>query len=74
MANNPSFLDPKMTPPTFEEWLKQVNAILLREFGLSSEDLPDQLYADMYEDGLTAQECVEAVREELDYDESDDFR
>ena len=37
------------TKKSFEEWMKQVDAILERRLGLSSLDLPDVCYADMYE-------------------------
>ena len=38
--------------PTFEEWIKRVNAFLTRTCGLIIDDLPDCNYATWYESRL----------------------
>lgn len=38
---------------TFEHWMKEVDRNISLEIGLSSEDLPDICYRDMYVDGKT---------------------
>lgn len=38
---------------TFDQWLKEVDAILVRTVGLSHLDLPDCCYRDWYEAGVT---------------------
>lgn len=35
----------------FSEWIQRVDNALEAHCGLTSEDLPDYLYADAYEDG-----------------------
>lgn len=40
-----------MPRKTFEEWKKEVDAIIKGRCGLSSEDLPDIDYSTMYEEG-----------------------
>lgn len=47
--------DKKMT---FETWLSHVNKLLLSEYGVEIEDLPDDLYRDTYDDGLTPKDMV----------------
>ena len=42
------------TGKTFEQWFSQVNAEISRKTGLTTDDLPDMCYLEMYEDGLTA--------------------
>jgi hypothetical protein len=49
---------------TFEEWMAQVDAILIKRFGIESADLPDCCYADWYEDGFTPSQAVEMALEE----------
>jgi len=38
--------------PDFNTWLKRVDNVLIRCVGLSTSDLPDCLYMDMYESRL----------------------
>lgn len=49
----------------FESWIKKVDILLEQEFGLGSEDLPDQCYADFYEDEYSPLECFNAVVDNL---------
>jgi hypothetical protein len=37
----------------FDSWMARVDAVLGKRCGLSSEDLPDMCYSDMYEDGVS---------------------
>ena len=37
---------------TFEQWKSEVDAIIERATGFSSDDLPDVCYMDMYEDDV----------------------
>lgn len=46
----------------FEEWMQEVDALLEDETGgLDSSTLPDQPYADYFEDGLSPEEVVRFV-------------
>jgi hypothetical protein len=45
------------TAPTFEEYMKQVDDMLIRRLGLGS----DECYRDMYENGYSAKEAAEEV-------------
>ncbi len=38
--------------PTFEEWKREVDSLLIHSIGISADDLPDCLYYDWYEDRL----------------------
>lgn len=38
---------------TFKGWMVQVDGILEAKLGLTSRDLPDLDYYDMFEDGMT---------------------
>jgi Family of unknown function (DUF5419) len=37
---------------TFEVWMKEVDRILDTACGLTSQDIPDWMYYDAYEDGV----------------------
>ena len=45
---------------TFDQWMKQVDALLIRWHGLASDDLPDWEWMDAFEDELSPEEAVEA--------------
>lgn len=47
----------------FEKWMKSVNEILVKKLGLSSDDLPDFLWMDIFEDGLTPRNAFESFIE-----------
>ncbi len=38
---------------SFEDYMKEVDAILSRRVGLTSSDLPDCMYCDWHEDGVS---------------------
>ena len=45
----------------FDIWMAKVDAILERKIGLSSADLPDWMYCDGYEDGMTPGQAAAAA-------------
>jgi hypothetical protein len=49
---------PAITPrDRFEAWLIQLDDICLQEMGISYQDLPDQLFRDWFDDGLTPEDA-----------------
>ena len=52
--------------PDFETWMREIDKILLSDIGVCHDDLPDQNYYDMWQDGFTPDEVVlEVLLEEL---------
>lgn len=49
---------------SFEGWMRQVDAALVSQVGLSSSDLPDQAYYDHYESGTEPKEVAQEILEE----------
>lgn len=49
---------------TFEEWMKAVDAGLVRVVLMDSRDLVDCNYRDWYDDEMSVDEAVQAVLEE----------
>lgn len=51
----------------FEDWFKVVDKEVIRQLGLSAEDLPDASYREMYEDGFSpkaaATRAIKAAKE-----------
>lgn len=43
---------------TFDDWMDQVNDVCEGKFGLSIHDLPDMLFRDAYEDGLSPEQFM----------------
>jgi hypothetical protein len=53
-----------MSKHTFEDWMKAVDNYLSNTCGLSSLDLPDVCYMDMYDDGSSPRSAAaHALRE-----------
>jgi len=50
---------------TFDQWMAAMDAILIRKFGLTSADLPDICYRDMYDDGESPAAAARQALEEL---------
>jgi hypothetical protein len=48
----------------FEQWMEAVDRVLLRKVGFTSSDLPDVLYRDWYDDGVTAAEAADMAIEQ----------
>lgn len=43
---------------SFNEWMREVDSIIDNKIGLSSADLPDQAYMDMWENGKSAKSAA----------------
>lgn len=43
----------------FNQWMAEVDRVLLKRSGFTSDCLADQTYADWYEDGITPAEAAE---------------
>ena len=52
---------------TFKAWMSKVNGIVESNVGLSTDDLPDVGYYDMFEDGLSPSEAAEEALAEAMY-------
>jgi hypothetical protein len=56
-----------MRNQTFEEWLKQVDRLLVAKTGMDHRDLPDCCYRDMYDDrtpvGAAAKKAIKNAKE-----------
>ena len=48
---------------SFDQWMIKVNAAIAKKCGLTSDDLPDDCYADMYDDGLTPNMAAKSALE-----------
>ena len=49
---------------TYEQWMKAVDHIVIRQCGIPMEFLPDWLSRDAYDDGCTPQEGAETCLQE----------
>jgi hypothetical protein len=43
----------------FDEWMASVDEVLVRKVGVSSADLPDMCYRDLYDEGYSPEETAE---------------
>ncbi len=50
-----------MAKKTFEQWLKEVDAALIKKCGFGHQDLPDAPYRDWYDDGKTPKGAASAA-------------
>lgn len=46
---------------TFEQWLKEVNDLLIKTIGIGIDDLPDCSYYDWYESGKAPKSAAKSV-------------
>jgi hypothetical protein len=53
-----------MSSISFNEWMAQVNALVLHKTGVSVHDLADMSFHDWYDDGITPPQAVKLVLEE----------
>lgn len=57
---------------SFDQWRAQVNLIILRNYGLSLDDLPDVCLMDWYEDETTprraARRAIKSAQGEDDFE------
>lgn len=45
----------------YKEWKCEVNKALIKKIGLSTDDLPDYMYRDAFDNGMTIDEVVREV-------------
>lgn len=59
-----------MSVPTsdyeFWRWMQRVDAELVSRYGAPSDDLPDQSYRDYFDSGMSPEEAVDEISEELE--------
>jgi hypothetical protein len=48
---------------SFGAWMARVDEALVRKVGVSSADLPDLAYRDLYDQGVTPEEAADAAIE-----------
>jgi hypothetical protein len=49
----------------FDAWFKKVDRLMSARSGLGADDLPDQPYADWFEDGMSPQEAAQLALDEV---------
>lgn len=52
---------------TFDIWMRDVNAIITSNIGLSTDDLSDRMYRDAYDDGADPDEYAGEILEEMGF-------
>ena len=59
----------------YDEWMKEVDKIMILVFGLAHDDLPDALWRDRFDDGLSPLDAIDAAVEDewSDYPEMEDL-
>ena len=59
----------------FTAWLRQVDVHMISTFGLAHDDLPDALWRDRFDDGLSPLDAIDAAVEDewSDYPEMEDL-
>lgn len=50
----------------FNEWMNKVDALLVRRHGLASNDLPDWMWKDAFEDEYSPEDAVVTFLEEFE--------
>ena len=53
---------------TFDEFMKECDAICEAEIGVGVHDMPDLLWRDFHEDGLSPQDAIDCAMEEWGMD------
>lgn len=48
----------------YDEWMKEVDKIMISVFGLAHDDLPDVLWRDKFEDGLSPHDAIDCTMED----------
>lgn len=48
----------------FKQWMENVDAHFTADLGLTSDDLPDQCYYELFKDGYTPREVVDKLIED----------
>jgi hypothetical protein len=49
----------------FKVWMKQVDNLCVNAFGMGMDDMPDQAYADNFENGVTPKGMIAKIRKSL---------
>ena len=52
---------------SYDFWIKQVDALLVRKIGLGHDDMEAWAWRDAFEDGYTPAEAIEDYLEWVDY-------
>ena len=52
---------------TYNQWVKEVDRLIIQQVGLSMHDLPDWLSRDAYEDNISPEEAAQMCLEEADF-------
>jgi hypothetical protein len=47
--------------PSFDDWMSEVDAVLVRKIGVCSSDLPDYAYRDLFDQGVTPEHAADAA-------------
>jgi Family of unknown function (DUF5419) len=53
----------RITRPSFEQWMAEVDEVLVKKVGVSSADLPDWTYRDAFDQGSTPEEAADEAIE-----------
>lgn len=54
----------------FKTWKAECNKIVVRNIGMTIDDLPDALWRDYYEDSLQPQAAIDCAIEDAWYDDT----
>jgi hypothetical protein len=49
--------------PTYDKWMAEVDDALVRKVGVSSADMPDICYRDLYDSGYSPEEAADEAIE-----------
>lgn len=52
----------------FETWMKKANEMLIKDFEVGADDLPDYFWRDAFEIGMSPREAVNEFKNEMLYD------
>lgn len=52
----------------FDEWMKEVNKLLVEKIGFEAEDMPDHCWMELFEDGYSPEEAADDYAEEHGWD------
>ena len=55
----------------FDRWMREADQVLVGRIGVVSDDLPDAMWRDWFEDGFSPREAVECYFEEQGWDEEE---
>jgi hypothetical protein len=61
IADNPDVQAEGIEVVTFEQWMRHVDGLLLKVWGVTSGDIADRLWRDAYEDGVSPTEMARDI-------------